>query len=199
MASEEKKQEPEKLNWKQSIVLYLHDIVYMFVVLVFVLLLVFRVVIVSGTSMNMTLLDGDYLLLLSNTIYHDPKAGDIVVVSKDSFDNGTPIVKRIIATEGQTIDIDFATGTVTVDGVILEEDYINNLTTTRGGMEFPLTVEEGCVFAMGDNRMVSRDSRYPEIGQIDEREILGKAIFLMIPGTNKDEFPRDYGRIGAIS
>ena len=199
MAPEEKKQEPEKLNWKQSIVLYLHDIVYMFVVLVFVLLLVFRVVIVSGTSMNMTLLDGDYLLLLSNTIYHDPKAGDIVVVSKDSFDNGTPIVKRIIATEGQTIDIDFATGTVTVDGVILEEDYINNLTITRGGMEFPLTVEDGCVFAMGDNRMVSRDSRYPEIGQIDEREILGKAIFLMIPGTNKDEFPRDYGRIGAIS
>ena len=199
MAPEEKKQEPEKLNWKQSIVLYLHDIVYMFVVLVFVLLLVFRVVIVSGTSMNMTLLDGDYLLLLSNTIYHDPKAGDIVVVSKDSFDNGTPIVKRIIATEGQTIDIDFATGTVTVDGVILEEDYINNLTTTRGGMEFPLTVEEGCVFAMGDNRMVSRDSRYPEIGQIDEQEILGKAIFLMIPGTNKDEFPRDFGRIGAIS
>ena len=199
MAPEEKKQEPEKLNWKQSIVLYLHDIVYMFVVLVFVLLLVFRVVIVSGTSMNMTLLDGDYLLLLSNTIYHDPKAGDIVVVSKDSFDNGTPIVKRIIATEGQTIDIDFATGTVTVDGVILEEDYINNLTITRGGMEFPLTVEDGCVFAMGDNRMVSRDSRYPEIGQIDEREILGKAIFLMIPGTNKDEFTRDYGRIGAIS
>ena len=199
MAPEEKKQEPEKLNWKQSIVLYLHDIVYMFVVLVFVLLLVFRVVIVSGTSMNMTLLDGDYLLLLSNTIYNDPKAGDIVVVSKDSFDNGTPIVKRIIATEGQTIDIDFATGTVTVDGVILEEDYINNLTITRGGMEFPLTVEEGCVFAMGDNRMVSRDSRYPEIGQIDEREILGKAIFLMIPGTNKNEFPRDYGRIGAIS
>ena len=199
MAPEEKKQEPEKLNWKQSIVLYLHDIVYMFVVLVFVLLLVFRVVIVSGTSMNMTLLDGDYLLLLSNTIYNDPKAGDIVVVSKDSFDNGTPIVKRIIATEGQTIDIDFATGTVTVDGVILEEDYINNLTITRGGMEFPLTVEEGCVFAMGDNRMVSRDSRYTEIGQIDEREILGKAIFLMIPGTNKDEFPRDYGRIGAIS
>ena len=199
MAPEEKKQEPEKLNWKQSIVLYLHDIVYMFVVLVFVLLLVFRVVIVSGTSMNMTLLDGDYLLLLSNTIYNDPKAGDIVVVSKDSFDNGTPIVKRIIATEGQTIDIDFATGTVTVDGVILEEDYINNLTITRGGMEFPLTVEEGCVFAMGDNRMVSRDSRYPEIGQIDAREILGKAIFLMIPGTNKDEFPRDYRRIGAIS
>ena len=85
-----------------------------------------------------------------------------------------------------------------VDGVILEEDYINNLTTTRGGMEFPLTVEEGCVFAMGDNRMVSRDSRYPEIGQIDEREILGKAIFLMIPGTNKDTKDMDFSRIGVI-
>lgn len=190
----------QKLTWKQSVVLYLHDMVYLLVVMMIALLLIFRVVIVSGTSMNMTLLNGDYLLLLSNTFYQNPEAGDIIVVSKESFDNGTPIVKRVIATEGQTVDIDFFAGTVYVDGVALQENYINNLTTNNGGMEFPLVVEEGCVFAMGDNRNVSRDSRYPEIGLIDEREILGKAIFLMIPGTNdsRNPQPRDFGRIGVI-
>ena len=65
-------------------------------------------------------------------------------------------------------------------------------------MHFPLTVEEGCVFAMGDNRGISKDSRYPDIGQIDTREILGRAIFLMIPGTNKDTKDMDFSRIGVI-
>ena len=181
--------------------MYLHDIVYMLAIMMVVLLLVFRVVVVSGTSMNMTLLDGDYMLLLSNTFYHDPEPGDIVVISKDSFDNGTPIVKRVIATEGQTVDIDFQAGIVYVDGAALEEDYINALTTSNGGMEFPLVVEEGCVFAMGDNRNVSRDSRFPEIGQIDVQEILGKAFFLIFPGTNdsRNPQPRDFSRIGVIA
>ena len=190
----------EKPNIGKSLVLYLHDLVYLLAAMMVVLLLVFRVVVVSGTSMNMTLLDGDYLLLLSNTIYQEPKRGDIIVVSKESFDDGAAFVKRVIATEGQTVDIDFASGTVYVDGVALQEDYINNPTTVNGGMQFPLTVREGCVFAMGDNRGISKDSRYPDIGQIDTREILGKAIVLMIPGTNDHRNPqtRDFSRIGAI-
>ena len=191
----------EKPNMGKSLVLYLHDLVYLLCAMMVFLLLVFRVVVVSGTSMNMTLLDGDYLLLLSNTIYQEPKQGDIIVVSKDSFDDGAAFVKRVIATEGQTVDIDFTSGTVYVDGVALQEDYINNPTTVNGGMQFPLTVREGCVFAMGDNRGISKDSRYPDIGQIDTREILGKAIFLMIPGTNDYRNPqtRDFSRIGVIS
>lgn len=192
------KQPQRKLGWKKSLVLYLHDVTLYLVVICLLFLLVFRVVVVSGTSMNMTLLDGDYLLLLSNLFYRDPQPGDIIVASKQSFDDGAPIVKRIIAVEGQTVDIDFTTGTVYVDGVTLEEDYIWTATTTHGGMEFPLTVEEGCVFVMGDNRGNSRDSRYLEIGQIDEREILGKAIFLFLPGTNRDTVTRDFSRIGAI-
>lgn len=195
---EEEKRPQKKAGWKKNLVLYLHDVVTYLIVICVVFLLVFRVVIVSGTSMNLTLLDGDYLLLVGNLLYRDPQPGDVIVASKESYDNGSPIVKRIIATEGQTVDIDFSTGTVTVDGVILEEDYIWNPTTTSGGVQFPLTVDEGCVFVMGDNRGNSRDSRYPEIGLIDEREILGKAIYLFLPGTNKGDLERDYSRIGGI-
>ena len=189
----------EKLPISKAIILYLHDIVYLLCIMMVVLLLVFRVVVVSGTSMNMTLLDGDYLLLLSNTFYHNPKQGDIIVISKDSFDDGVAFVKRVIATEGQTVDIDFQQGIVYVDGVALQEDYINNLTTTNGGMIFPLVVDEGCVFALGDNRSISKDSRYLDIGLIDKREILGRAIFLIVPGSNKDTQDIDFSRVGVIN
>lgn len=197
---EEKKQkkEKEKLGWKKSLVLYLHDLIYMLMAIVLVFLLLFRVIVVSQDSMYPTLWDGDYLLLLSNLFYREPQQGDIVVISKRAFDNGRPIVKRIIATEGQQVDIDFDNGIVYVDGTALEEDYINSLTTDSEGVSFPLTVKEGCIFVLGDNRGVSKDSRNPEIGQIDRREILGKAICLMIPGTHHDILPRDGGRIGAL-
>ena len=188
----------KKLGWKKNLMLYLHDVIVYLILICIIFTMVFRVVIVSGTSMNLTLLDGDYLLLLSNFFYRDPQYGDVIVASKQSYDDGKPIVKRVIATEGQTVDIDFSTGEVFVDGVLLEEDYIWTATTTHGGVKFPLTVEEGCVFVMGDNRGNSRDSRYPDIGLVDEREILGKAIFLFLPGTNKGDFDPDYSRIGGI-
>lgn len=197
MADEEKCPE-KKLGWKKNLVLYLHDVILYLIIICVVFLLVFRVVVVSGTSMNLTLLDGDYLLLLSNFFYRDPQYGDIIVASKDSYDDGAPIVKRVIATEGQTVDIDFSKGTVYVDGVALEEDYTWTATTTTGATRFPLTVDEGCVFVMGDNRANSRDSRYPDIGLIDEREILGKAVFLFLPGTNRGDLEPDFSRIGAI-
>jgi len=193
-----KNQKEEKLRWDRALLLYLHDMVYLLVAIVIVLLLVFRVVVVSGSSMYHTLIHGDMLLLLSNTFYADPQYGDIVVLSKDSFDGGAPIVKRVIATEGQTVDIDFQQGVVYVDGKAMDEPYTYTPTNTSGGVTFPLTVSEGCVFVMGDNRNDSRDSRYPEIGQVDEREILGKAILLMMPGSGKYGTERDFGRIGAL-
>ena len=198
MARYEKKKQETSLDWKQSLVLYLHDIVFMMVTIVVVFLLLFRVIVVSGSSMFSTLVDGDYLLLLSNVFYQEPQQGDIIVVSKMSFDNGTPIIKRVIATEGQIVDINFDQGIVYVDGVALEEDYINTPTTVSEGMAFPLMVDDNCVFALGDNRNVSRDSRDPKIGLIDQREILGKAIFLMFPGTHYGEVEQDFDRIGAI-
>ena len=189
----------EKLTFTQSVLLYLHDIVYLLGIILLILMLVFRVVVVSGSSMLPTLVSGDRLLLLSTPLYHTPSYGDIIVASKDSFDDGEPIIKRVIAVEGQTVDIDFSTGTVYVDGVALNEPYINNLTTLSEGVNFPLIVEDGCVFVLGDNRGRSQDSRSPLIGQIDKREILGKAFFLFLPGINAETKQRDFDRIGGLS
>lgn len=193
-----KKKKEEKLTWKQSLVLYMHDLVYMLIAIILVFLLVFRVIVVTGDSMKSTLIDGDYLLLISNFFYREPEAGDIIVASKASFDDGAAIIKRVIATEGQIVDIDFENGIVYVDGLPIEEPYINNLTTRQEGVSFPLRVEEGCVFVLGDNRAVSKDSRHPEIGLIDTRQILGRAIFLMLPGIDEMTEQRDFSRTGAI-
>ena len=193
-----RKKKEEKLSWKKSTVLYMHDLLFMLVAIMVLFLLVIRVIVVSGSSMYNTLIDGDYLLLISNTFYKEPQYGDIIVASKKSFDDGAPIIKRVIATEGQTVDIDFDAGIVYVDGQPLQEDYTYTPTNISEGMEFPLTVEEDCVFAMGDNRNKSRDSRSPDIGQIDRREILGKAIYLFLPGTDEGQMGPDYERMGAI-
>lgn len=191
-------------GWQKSVLLYLHDLIYLLAILLVVSMLLLRVVVVSGTSMYDTLLDGDYLFVLSNALYREPNAGDIVVITKESFDDGAPIVKRVIATEGQTVDIDFNLGIVYVDGVALDEPYVYSPTTTMEGVSFPQTVPEGCIFVLGDNRAVSRDSRSPDIGMIYEEEVLGKVIFLFIPGTNGTDIygnpnePRDWSRIGVV-
>ena len=153
-------------------------------VLVVVLLLSFRLIGVDGTSMVPTLQDGDRVLLQS--IFYKPQAGDIVVFTKLQ----SPLVKRIIATEGQIVDIDFAQGIVYVDNVPLDEPYINELTFTDEGTEFPLTlgdvsfpveVPQGCVFVLGDNRNHSSDSRVSQVGMVDTRHILGKISFRLLP------------------
>lgn len=195
MASEKK---TEKQTWQQGLTLYIHDLIYMLLTVMIVFLIVFRVVVVTQDSMFSTLWDGDYLLLVSNLFCGEPQQGDIVVINKKSFDNGRPIVKRVIAKEGQVVDIDFESGTVYVDGAALEEPYIHQKTTNEEGMVFPLTVEENCIFVLGDNRGVSLDSRSPQIGQIDRREVLGKAVFLLLPGTHHGQLPPDYSRIGVI-
>ena len=188
----------KKNTWQGTLLMYIHDLVYLLAGLILVFLLLFRVVVVSGTSMNSTLLDGDYLLLLSNTFYHEPQHGDIIVASKESYDNGAPIVKRVIATEGQEVDIDFDEGIVYVDGVALDEPYTLTPTTVSEGVNFPLVVEEGCIFVMGDNRNGSMDSRHPEIGLVDKREVLGKVFFLFLPGTNHGTVEQDFSRIGVV-
>lgn len=199
MAFGKQRKEPEeKMGWRESCVLYLHDVIYMLSAILVIFLLVFRVIVVSGSSMRTTLVDGDYLLLLGNHLYGEPEYGDIVVVSKESFDDGKPIVKRVIATEGQTVDIDFDNGIVYVDGQPLDEPYINTPTNLAEGVAFPLVVEENCCFVMGDNRNNSRDSRSPEIGQVDRREILGRAFLLMFPGTDKNTTARDLSRMGVL-
>ena len=201
MSTEEiKRKGEESASFEKSVMLYLHDLVHLLAVVMIVFVLLFRVVIVSGSSMYATLNDGDWLLVTGSVFYHDPQYGDIIVASKESFNRGEPIIKRVIATEGQTVDIDFITGIVYVDGVALEEDYTYTPTNIQEGIVFPITIAEGCIFAMGDNRNGSRDSRDPSIGMIDKREILGKALLLVFPGTGEEDFPakRDFGRIGVL-
>ena len=158
---------------------------------------VIRLIGVDGHSMVPTLQNGDRLLVLNSMLYDDYKYGDIVVLRKDSFLED-PIVKRVIAVENQTVDIDFSTGSVYVDGVLLKEDYINELTFLEEGTEFPLTVPKGSVFVMGDNRNHSSDSRDSRLGTVDTRYVIGKAVFLAFPGPDQYSGERNYGRIGAI-
>ena len=195
--AEQKDDKKEKKNWKETLFKDLRDILIIVCSFMLVYVLFFRVVVVVGDSMNDTLVDGDRLLLISNLIYGEPERGDVIVASEDGFRNGEPIIKRIIATEGQTVDIDFSTGKVMVDGVVLDEPYISSPTIDNGGMTFPMTVPEGCVFVMGDNRCNSLDSRSTQIGCIDERDIVGRAIFILIPGSD-DEHSFDLSRIGGI-
>lgn len=183
----------------EDLYVLLHDLVYIlaFVSIFFVFFV--RMTIVNGTSMFPTLEDQDHVALLSNVWYRNVKSGDIVVALKTEFSD-EPIVKRVIATEGQTVDIDYDTGTVYVDGVALEEDYINGTMTSPNymeGEEYPFTVEEGHVFLMGDNRNNSYDSRYYMIGQVDTRCILGKVLVILFPGeSERYGTTRDFGRIG---
>lgn len=195
---QEKSLTPKKPTGMQAFYKEMREILMILAVFMLIYVLFFRVVVVVGDSMNDTLVDGDRLLLISSTLYNNPKQGDIIVASKDSFRNGECIIKRVIATEGQVIDIDFATGAVYVDGEEIEELYLASPTLDNEGMVFPLTVAEGCVFVMGDNRGDSQDSRSPQIGLIDEREILGKVIFLLIPGSDR-EHAFEIGRIGVVN
>ena len=177
---------------------YLRDLVFGLAFVLLAFMLIFRVVVVSGPSMMDTLHDGDSLVLISNIFYRNPKQGDIVVATKDSFKDGEPIIKRVIATEGQTVDIDFDAGIVYVDGKPLDEPYTRTPTNYQEGMKFPLKVDEGCVFVMGDNRNDSLDSRSTQIGLIDRREILGRVLFLALPGREPFTQKRDFSRIGVL-
>jgi signal peptidase I len=149
---------------------------------------------IEGPSMMQTLQNGDKVIL-SNLFYH-PEKGDIVFIKTDIFGE-KPIVKRIIATEGQTVDIDFTQGTVSVDGQVLIEDYTNTKTNLEEGFDGPVVVPDGCVFVMGDNRNDSVDSRDNRIGYVNMQNILGKVYFVIIPGKGYGE-TRDWSRFGSV-
>lgn len=153
---------------------------------------------VDGHSMLNTLQHGDRLMVVNPIFYHDYKYGDIVILRKTGVFDNEPIVKRVIATGGQTVDIDFSEGVVYVDGEALEEDYIREPTYTAEGTEFPLTVPEGSIFVMGDNRNGSSDSRDYRLGTVDTRYVIGKAAFLLFPGADYDTEKRNFSRIGVI-
>ncbi|WP_337760470.1 signal peptidase I [Dysosmobacter sp.] len=192
-------QEQEKQTAKgRDLYEWVQSLVGSVLVVVAIFTFVIRMMGVDGHSMLNTLQHGDRLLVVNSMLYHDYKYGDIVILRKNGVFDDDPIVKRVIAVEGQTVDIDFTEGIVYVDGEALEEDYIREPTYTAEGTEFPLTVPEGSIFVMGDNRNGSSDSRDYRLGTVDTRYVIGKAAFLIFPGPDYETEKRDFKRIGVI-
>lgn len=161
----------EVYEWLQCLLLAL-------IICVVIFTFFFRIVDVSGDSMNPTLLNGDKLVV--SDLFYSPKQGDIVIFRKDDYKEQA-LVKRVIATEGQTIEIDFDRGRVYVDGELLDEPYIAEPTYNALDFTGAQKVPEGCVFVMGDNRNASSDSRKAAIGMVDERLIVGKVLLRVFP------------------
>lgn len=173
---------------KREIFDWLEIITVSVTVVILLFTFVFKVVTISGNSMYDTLQNGEKIII--SNLFYTPKRGDIVVISRNSANsteyksNETCIIKRIIATEGQVVDIDFQNGIVSVDGVELEERYTYTPTTHSGDVAFPVTVPAGHAFVLGDNRNDSYDSRYSTLGDdgmIDTRYILGRAVLRVMP------------------
>lgn len=155
------------------------------VIVVFLLFaFVFRAVGVEGDSMVPTLESGNWVAV-TGIMFHNVERGDIVVVTQP-WERDVPIIKRVIGVAGDEIMINFITGTVYVNGEIIEENYINEKTTVWYDVKFPVTVPEGKLFLMGDHRSVSLDSRSSMIGFIDESYVLGKAFIRLYPAEQWD-------------
>ena len=187
------------MNKKNSILSDLYDLAetvfIVFFVVSLILAYIFRISDVDGPSMENTFHTNDKVISLP--LKRDFKTGDVVVANTDySFliygDGGVikgnglnkTVIKRVIAVEGQTLDIDFESGNVTVDGILLNEPYITGLThNDEGGFtgQYPFTVPEGYVFVMGDNRSISMDSRSSKIGLIDKNNIIGTVVLMVFP------------------
>jgi len=187
-------QKAEKLPFRAEAFDWLQSIICAFVAGIFIFIFIARVVRVDGSSMYATLHNND--LVITSKLFYTPHTGDIVVFRTDGYGD-EPLVKRIIAKGGQTVDIDFTAGIVYVDGVALDEPYTNTLTNVRENFDGEVTVPEGCLFVMGDNRNASRDSRSYSVGFVDERQIVGKVLFVLIPGSNDGE-KADWSRFGSV-
>jgi len=187
--AEEKKERVrmELYDWLQCIVTAIICGVLIFI-------LVGRTIGVEGRSMIQTLLNSDRVVI--SNMFYTPGNGDIIVFQSPSEQFEYPLVKRVIAIENQTVSINFDEGNVYIDGV--KEPEFSGITTKKHDFNDPVTVPPGFVFVLGDNRDSSTDSRDSSIGLVDTRYILGKVIFLLIPGT--DEFGnRDWSRLGFVS
>ncbi len=207
-----KKQNPfDPKGLRGTIYMVLHDMVCILAAITVLFVFVARLVGVYGSSMYPTLVGaqdsgtvGDYLVLRSNFLSDRYRQGDIVVACVPSFEEGKPIVKRVVAVGGQTVSFQADISGqihVYVDGELAPEDRINEPMEARGmGSDgVSLHVPEGCYFLMGDNRNNSTDSRYTDVGMVDGRYILGKALWLAFPGQDsRKSNAQDWSRLGDI-
>ena len=192
--TEHKQPEEEKITGpdavKVDLYFWLQALVMALVSLILVFTFLGRIISVDGDSMLPTLHNRDMMLLQS--VGYTPQPGDVVVLTKESF-SPQPIVKRVIAVEGQTVEIDYEAGTVAVDGAVLDEPYIREaMLPLPEDYLSSVTVPEGSIFVLGDNRNNSSDSRKPSIGTVDVRCVLGRARFILFPLS-------DFGVVKSIS
>lgn len=170
-------EETKQNTWKSDLYFWLQALVMVLAVMILIFTFVGRIIVVDGISMEPTLYHGDLLLLQS--VGYTPKQGDVVVLTKEFEDADGPIVKRVIATGGQHVVIDYDAGTVTVDGQVLDEPYIKEVMMQPPEESITdILVPEGSIFVMGDNRNHSSDSRNMTLGAVDERYVLGQALWV---------------------
>lgn len=176
-------EEPErKESFRSSLYTWLQCLACALTALILICTFVGRVIGVDGSSMVPTLHNRDMILLQG--IGYTPQAGDVVVLTQRSFSD-IPIVKRVIATGGQTVDVDYETSTVYVDGVALDEPYLGEpMEIPTWPAEDHIEVPEGSICVFGDNRNHSTDSRSPMVGTVDARCVLGKALLVLLPFQN---------------
>lgn len=160
----------ETLEWYDALAVAVAVIAIVFTFVV-------RIVQVDGSSMVPTLVDGERVMIAS---FLKPDYEDVVVID-GYIPYGKPLVKRVIGMPGDTIDIDFDAGIVYRNGEALDEPYTAEPTWVYESVSFPVTVPDGCLFVMGDNRNNSKDSRDTDIGCVDMRDVLGVALWRVLP------------------
>ena len=158
---------------------WVESLVFAVVILVVVNSFLFRTTVVDGSSMVPTLHEGEYLVV-SDLLYDVPEKGDIITFYAAHYWDAV-LVKRVIANEGDIVDIDKVTGNVSVNGEVLNEPYIAERIRFQDDVEMPYEVPEGTVFVMGDNRNGSTDSRNTTVGPVKYESIIGKVLFRIFP------------------
>lgn len=190
-------EENTKKKKVKEVLEYAESLTVVFAVMLLIFTFIARPATVDGESMLPTLRNGERLVI--SNLFYEPAPGDIVVLCGEADrEERRNLIKRIIAVGGQTIDIDFETGEVTVDGEVLDEPYILERTHLDEGTEFPLTVPEGEVFVMGDNRNASRDSRSLSVGTVKEEYIVGRVLFRFFP-FDRFGTVSDTGRLNIVT